>query len=274
VGNPETEETLEFSLVIPAYNEAARLPATLQRACAYLDAQFSSSEIIVVDDGSSDETTRVAEATLAGRPRARVLTFPENRGKGAAVRAGMLASSGGDVLFSDADFSTPIEEESRLRAALDVGADIAIGSRAEAESRITQRQGILRESMGRTFNVLIRLLGLSRFRDTQCGFKMFRREAAQEIFPETRLNRFAFDVEILFLAERLGFRIAAVPVEWRDDPASRVHMIRDSARMILEVLRIRCRYPPWTSRGTIRARTGSSSSNATERSRGPSGGPA
>jgi dolichyl-phosphate beta-glucosyltransferase len=274
VENPDAGETVELSLVIPSYNEAERLPTTLERATAYLEANCPDSEIIVVDDGSSDDTARVAEAALAGRARDRVLRFPENRGKGAAVRAGMLAARGRSVLFSDADFSTPIEEESHLRGALAEGADIAIGSRAEPESRITRRQGVLRESMGRTFNVLIRLLGLSRFRDTQCGFKMFSREAAQTIFPEARLDRFAFDVEILLLAELAGFRVEAIPVEWRDDPASRVHMIRDSARMILEVFRIRLRYAPWRGRGRIRARTGSSSSNATERSRGGSGGPA
>jgi len=273
MSEPQTEEAPELSFVLPSYNEARRLPRTLERVAAYFDATLPSAEIIVVDDGSSDETSRVARETLVGRAGAQVVTFPQNRGKGAAVRAGVLAARGRRVLFSDADLSTPIEEEARLRAALDRGADVAIGSRAEPDSRVTLPQGTARQSMGRTFNVLVRLLGLTSFRDTQCGFKMFTREAAQAIFPTARLDGFAFDVEVLYVAERAGFRVVAVPVEWKNDPVSRVRMVRDPVRMILELLRIRLRYPPWGARGTIRAVSASRSSSATERSRESSGGP-
>jgi dolichyl-phosphate beta-glucosyltransferase len=274
VSNPQTEEAPELSLILPSYNEAGRLPRTLERVAAYFDTACPSAEIVVVDDGSSDETSRVARETLAGRAGVQVVTFPENRGKGAAVRAGVLAARGRRVLFSDADLSTPIQEEGRLREALDQGADIAIGSRAEPDSRVTLPQGTVRQSMGRTFNVLVRLLGLSSFRDTQCGFKMFTLEAARAIFPTARLDGFAFDVEVLYLAERSGFRVVAVPVEWLNDPVSRVRMVRDSLRMILELLRIRLRYPPWGARGRIRAESASRSSNATDRSRDRPGGPA
>jgi dolichyl-phosphate beta-glucosyltransferase len=274
VSDPRTEEAPELSLILPSYNEAARLPRTLERVAAYFDTACPSAEIIVVDDGSSDETSLVASEALVGRAGGQVVTFAENRGKGAAVRAGVLAARGQRVLFSDADLSSPIEEEARLRAALDRGADVAIGSRAEPDSRITVRQGTVRQSMGRTFNLLARLLGLTSFRDTQCGFKMFTLEAARAIFPVARLEGFAFDVEVLHLAERSGFRVVAVPIEWQNDPVSRVRMVRDSLGMIFELLRIRLRYAPWGARGTIRAASASRSSSATERSRDRPGGPA
>ena len=271
----ERAEEPELSLVIPAYNEARRITATLERALAHLNSTYRSFELIVVDDGSSDATERVAGEALADRPYARVLRLPRNSGKGAAVRAGMLAARGRRMLFSDADLSAPIEEEAKLAAALDHGADVAIGTRAHAESKITLAQGKLRQSMGRMFNLFIRVLGLTPFSDTQCGFKMFTREAAHTVFPATRVHGFAFDVEVLFLAGRAGFRIVEVPVEWRNDPASRVRMILDSARMFGESLRIRWLYPPWTrGSATSRAVSESSSSSATERERRGSDGPA
>jgi dolichyl-phosphate beta-glucosyltransferase len=244
----------ELSVVIPAYNEAERLPLTLERVCSYLDRAHPDHELIVVDDGSADGTTEAARKALAARSRSRVLTLPENRGKGAAVRAGMLAARGRRVLFSDADLSTPIEEEARLAEALARGADVAIGSRAHPASRITRAQGSVRESMGRTFNVLVRLIGLSRFRDTQCGFKMFTREAAQTVFSRARIDGFAFDVEVLLLAARARLRIEEVPVEWRNDPASRLHMIFDSARMLRELVRIRLLYAGFPARWISRRR--------------------
>jgi dolichyl-phosphate beta-glucosyltransferase len=271
----EGSEEPELSLVFPAYNEAKRIASSLERAFEYLGSAYRTFELIVVDDGSSDDTLRVAQEALEGRTNARVLSLPENRGKGAAVRTGMLAARGDRILFSDTDLSSPIEEEAKLADALARGADVAIGTRAHPESNVAVAQGKLRQSMGRTFNVLLRLLGLTPFSDTQCGFKMFTREAAHSIFPVTRVHGFAFDVEILYLADRAGFRVVEVPVEWRNDPASRVNMVTDSARMILEALRIRWLYPPWGSRsGISRAVSDSSSSNATERSRPDSGGPA
>lgn len=235
-------ERPELSLVIPAYNEASGLPRVLPCVIAYLEREVPDHEILLVDDGSRDETPRVAEQLLAGHTGGRVLSYSPNRGKGAAVRTGALAAQGRAILFSDADFSTPIEEEVRFRAALSAGADVVIGSRAHAQAQITQAQGAVRQSMGRTFNVLVRLVGLSSFHDTQCGFKMFRGEAAHDLFGRALIDGFAFDVEVLWLAERAGMRIAELPVEWRNDPESRVRMFRDSARMVLELLRIRWRH--------------------------------
>jgi dolichyl-phosphate beta-glucosyltransferase len=195
--------------------------------------------------GGSEAPEPVASReTLSRLGDGRVITLPHNQGKGAAVRAGMLAARGERILFSDADLSAPIEEERKLSAAIEAGADVAIGSRSHPGAEITKAQGVVRQSMGRTFNVGLRVLGLTRFRDTQCGFKMFRREAARKIFSEARIDGFAFDVEVLLLATRAGHRIDEVPVEWENDPASRLHMIRDSVRMILEVLRIRWLYRP------------------------------
>lgn len=241
--------TPSLSLVVPAYNEASRLPRTLGPVCAYLERHHPGFELIVVDDGSVDGTTDAARAALGERPGSRVVTLERNRGKGAAVRAGVLVASGERILFSDADFSTPIEEETKLARALDGGADVAIGSRAHPGSRITVAQGRVRQSMGRIFNVFVRGVGLSRFHDTQCGFKMFTREAARSVFPRAHIDGFAFDVEILLLATRAGLRIEEVPVEWRNDPASRLNMLLDSARMVWELLRIRTRYLRWLPRG-------------------------
>ncbi len=232
----------ELTVVLPAYNEAARLEASLASIRLYLDSFEGSTELIVVDDGSTDGTADLAHRLLDGSPDARVLQLAENCGKGAAVRAGMLAAHGRHVLFSDVDLSTPIRDEAGLRAALAAGADVAIGSRAEANSQITRRQNIVRESMGRIFNLFVRLLRLSDIHDTQCGFKMLTLDAARKIFPRTRVQGFAFDVEVLFLARMLGLRIDVVPVEWKNHPASRVQMIRDSVRMILTLIRIRWLY--------------------------------
>jgi dolichyl-phosphate beta-glucosyltransferase len=238
-------DAIDLSLIFPAYNESERIPVAIRRVYEFFEASQRAVEVIVVDDGSSDDTSAAASRALSGKAGGNVLTLPRNCGKGAAVRAGVMASQGRFVLFSDADLSTPISDEAKLRAALEAGADIAIGTRAVRESKITLRQSLVRESMGRTFNLLIRVLGLSRFSDTQCGFKMFTLEAARALFPVARVQGFAFDVEVLYLAERAGFRVVEVPVEWRNDPDSRVRKIRDSARMIIEVLRIRWMYAPW-----------------------------
>lgn len=229
----------EFTLVIPAYDEASRLARTLCVVCAYLERELPDHEIVVVDDGSRDDTAHIASRVLGDDPRASVIRLPRNLGKGAAVRAGALRARGRRVLFSDADLSTPIEEERKLREALDGGADVAIGSRALRESRVARRQNWIRQSMGKTFNLMARALGLTKFRDTQCGFKMFRRDAAQLLFGRAQIDGFAFDVEVLLLAERAGLTVVEVPVEWRNDPSSRLDLFFAPARMILELLRIR-----------------------------------
>lgn len=214
---------LHLSIVIPAFNEQERLPSTLKEIVAYLSRRPGASEIIVVDDGSSDATAAVAAECL--RPlgeRGRVLRQDVNRGKGASVQRGMLAARGELVLFSDADLSTPIEELETLEAAVAAGAHVAIGSRAIDRTLIERRQRLGREVSGRVFNWLVRRVLLGGIRDTQCGFKLFARNCVQPIFTRQRIVRFGFDVEVLAIARALGFVIAERPVRWRNHPDSRV----------------------------------------------------
>jgi dolichyl-phosphate beta-glucosyltransferase len=224
----------ELSVVIPAYNEALRLPSTLARIREQLAA--GSYEIVVVDDGSSDGTAERAHA--AGGERLSVLRVERNRGKGHAVRRGMLAARGALRLMSDADLSTPIEELPRLLARAREGFDVVIGSRALAASRIEVHQPWYRESLGRFFNLLVRALLLPELRDTQCGFKLFSARAADEVFAAARLDGFGFDVEALVIARRRGYRIAELPVTWRNDAATRVSALR-GFQAFLDLGRIR-----------------------------------
>jgi dolichyl-phosphate beta-glucosyltransferase len=211
-----------LSIVIPAFNEARRLPQTLGRVGQWLGSTTLRTEIVVVDDGSTDGTAEAARQ--AAGEGITLLRHEPNRGKGYAVRRGMLAASGELRLMTDADLSTPIEELPRLMRELDHGADVAIGSRAVAGARIEVRQPAYREAMGRIFNRLVRLLLLPGLKDTQCGFKLFTGRAADEAFGACRLDGFSFDVEALFVARRRGLRIAEVPVVWRNDEASRVSL--------------------------------------------------
>jgi dolichyl-phosphate beta-glucosyltransferase len=192
-----------LSVVVPAFNEADRLPATLDRVLAFLRARGSAFDISVVDDGSTDATA----AVVAGRsdPEVRLIRLGQNQGKGAAVRRGVLESQGTLTLVSDADLSTPIEELARLEAALDAGVDIVCGSRGLPDSTIVTSQPVHRRQMGNAFNVILRLLALTPLRDTQCGFKLFRGSVARDVFARCTVRGFAYDVECLFLAERLGF---------------------------------------------------------------------
>jgi dolichyl-phosphate beta-glucosyltransferase len=226
---------LPLSVVIPAYNEARRLPATLDRVHEHLAARGVPHEVLVVDDGSSDGT---AEAARAAGGLVRVLRHEPNRGKGYAVRRGMLAATGVLRLMTDADLSTPIEELARLEAEIDRGFDVAIGSRAVAGARIEVRQPAYREAMGRLFNVLVQALLLPGVADTQCGFKLFTAAAAETAFGACRLDGFSFDVEALYVARRSGLRIAEVPIVWRNDPATRVGLGGGSAAFA-DLLRIR-----------------------------------
>jgi dolichyl-phosphate beta-glucosyltransferase len=226
-----------LSVVVPAYNEARRLPATLARVGAYLQGLGREHEIVVVDDGSTDATAAVARA--AGDV-VRVLRHHPNRGKGYAARRGMLAATGERRLMTDADLSTPIEELASLEAALDRGYDVAIGSRAVAGARIEVRQPAYREAMGRLFNVLVQALLLPGLADTQCGFKLFTAEATEAAFSPCRLDGFSFDVEALYAAQRRGMRIAEVPVVWRNDAATRVSLGGGGAAFA-DLLRIRWR---------------------------------
>ncbi|HEX9188595.1 MAG TPA: dolichyl-phosphate beta-glucosyltransferase [Vicinamibacteria bacterium] len=225
-----------LSVVIPAFNEARRLPATLARVREHLAAQGRPHEILVVDDGSSDGTAEVArQAPGAG---VRVLRHEPNRGKGYAVRRGMLAATGERRLMTDADLSTPIEELAGLEGAIARGWDVAIGSRAVAGARIEVHQPAYREAMGRAFNVLVQALLLPGLADTQCGFKLFTATAAEAAFSACRLDGFSFDVEALYVARRRGLRIAEVPVVWRNDAATRVSL-GGGGTAFLDLLRIR-----------------------------------
>lgn len=223
-----------LSVVIPAYNEAARLPPTLRRIAAYLAGR--SHEILVIDDGSSDGTAEAARAV--GSPGLQVFRTESNRGKGHAVRRGMLLARGDRRLMTDADLSTPIEDLDRLQQRLDAGFDVAIGSRALPGADVQVHQPWYRENAGRVFNLLVRGLALPDLRDTQCGFKLWDGVAARETFAATRLDGFCFDVEALYVASKRGRRIAEVPVTWRNDAGTRVGTLR-GMKAFLDLVRIR-----------------------------------
>lgn len=239
-----------LSIVVPAYNEARRLPGTLPRVIEYASRLGEPAEIIVVDDGSTDGTGDVAAAAARPGDPVVVLRSSPNRGKGAAVRQGMLAARFGHVLFTDVDLSTPIEETAKLRAALARGADVAIGSRRLAESDVQMHQPWLRELAGLTFSGLVSVLLLPGIHDSQCGFKIFRRSIARELFGLQRLDGFGFDAEVLWLARRLGHRVTEVPIVWRDDNRSNIRLVRDSGRMLLDLGRVRLN--GWTGRYALR----------------------
>ena len=230
-----------LSVVVPAFDEAARLPPTLARLREWLDSHGERYEVIVVDDGSRDATAATTEQLQAGWPELELLRLPVNTGKGAAVRAGMLRARGDLRLFSDADLSAPIEDLPRLRERIGGRCHVAIGSRAVDRSLVEVHQPFHRELMGRANNLLIRALVLRGVRDTQCGFKLFTADAAIACFAPLRTLRFGFDVEVLVRARQCGWTIAEVPVHWRHVEASRVHPLRDSTRMIWDLVRIRLR---------------------------------
>jgi dolichyl-phosphate beta-glucosyltransferase len=228
--------SLDLSVVIPAYNEAARLPPTLVRVSEHLRGQGISFEIIVVDDGSTDGTAEVARRE--GGSVVTVVRVEPNRGKGHAVRTGMLRAGGALRLMTDADLSTPIEDLARLREPLESGSDVAIGSRAVAGANVEIHQPWFREAAGRTFNRLVQLLALPGLHDTQCGFKLWKAKAATEAFSRGLLDGFCFDVEALYIARKRGRRVVEVPVTWRNDVATRVGTIGGMAAFA-DLLRIR-----------------------------------
>ena len=229
----------DYSIVIPAYNEGTRLGATLEKVLVYVHAQGWEAEVIVVNDGSRDNTADIVRSFAAKDAALRLVENPGNRGKGYSVRHGMLNARGRTVLFSDADLSSPIEEAPKLFQALEAGADIAIGSRWLRAETQTQRQPLHRQLFGRIFNLILRLtLGL-KFKDTQCGFKAFRQAAVQTIFPLQKIERWGFDPEILFLARKFNFKVQEVPVAWGHSGGTRINPLVDGSRMILEMLRIR-----------------------------------
>lgn len=231
---------IQLSVVIPAYNEEQRLPEYLASVMSYLVDNFGSGgEIIVVDDGSSDATAETAMNAGSGSGLVRVIRLEQNGGKGHAVKVGMLAAKGSLRLFTDADGATPIAELGKLVKAIDGGADIAVASRALRDDSRVVASKLSRKIIGTCFNVLVRIFAVPGIRDTQCGFKLFKGAVAQRLFSAQRIPGFGFDPEVLFLAHMLKYRIAEVPVNWKDVVGSKVNVFNDSLRMFSDLLRIR-----------------------------------
>lgn len=228
-----------LSIVIPAYNEEKRLAGTLKQIWAFLREQEFAAEVVVVDDGSRDRTAQIARDFGTDKP-IRVLGDGANHGKGWAVRTGMLQAAGEHVLFSDADLSTPMEEVLAFFPSVQEGYDVVIGSRGLPGSVLEVREPWHRELLGRAGNLVIQpAAGLWGIRDTQCGFKMFRRQACQDVFSRTLMDGISFDVEILYLARRMGYRIKESPVRWAFVPGSKIRLWRDSCRMLRDLGRLR-----------------------------------
>ena len=230
-----------LSIVIPAFSEARRLPAALEALQAYVRTAGYATEVLAVIEPSPDRTLQVAEAARAGFPELRVIANDRHRGKGFAVKTGMLAARGQFAFFTDADLSTPL---SHLTGALQLfreqrSVDVVVGNRQHPQSQILQRQNLVRETMGKVFNRLVRSMAGLNISDTQCGFKGFRQAAAREIFSRLRTDGFSFDVEVLLLARHLHFKVVDVPVQWSNSTESKVHVLRDSLRMLRDVAAVR-----------------------------------
>lgn len=228
-----------YSLVIPAYNESERITASLDKILAYIAQNHWDAEVLVVNDGSRDNTADVVRQYERRSPIVRLLENPGNRGKGYSVRHGMLQARGDVLIFSDADLSSPIYESAKLIREIEKGADVAFGSRwLEADTQ-TERQSILRQIAGRVYNLLLRaILGLN-YKDTQCGLKAFTREAAEKVFTRQKIERWGFDPELLFIAKKFGMKMVEVPVEWAHDDRSKINPVIDGFKMGMEMLRIR-----------------------------------
>ncbi len=230
-----------ISIIIPAYNEGKRLGISLEKLAAFLKNRKEDFETIVVDDASSDNTRQVAESFKEKISNLKVMELEKSpfAGKGFAVNKGVLAANGYVVLFTDADFSTPIEEIDKLLEKLNNGFDIAVGSRALDRSTVKKHQNPIRQIMARTFNILVQILAVRGIKDTQCGFKAFKMPACRSLFEEEKIFDFGFDVELLFLARRKNLKIAEVPVHWYNDEATTVHPIKDSYKMFIDLFKIR-----------------------------------
>lgn len=228
-----------LSIIIPAYNEEKRLIPTLRKICAYLSRQDFSYEIIAVDDGSSDDTLKIMKDFARSNEHVVVLSNGQNRGKGYTVRNGMLAAQGRYVFFTDADLSTPIDEIEKCLPYLENGYDVVIGSRSLPDSDIVIHQPWYRETMGKIFNLLVNIVLLKGIIDTQCGFKGFKREAAQRIFSRCMINGFSFDVEALYLARKCNLKIKEVPIRWENSTLSKVSPIKHSIQMFKDLLGVK-----------------------------------
>ena len=230
-----------ISIVIAAYNEENRIVPSLFTIRDYCTTKNIDYEIIVVDDGSTDRTRAIATGKKPQIPHLTVIGYNTNMGKGYALRTGVLSSKGDFVLLTDADLSTPIEELSKLLHMIHNKCDIAIGSRALALSEIIKKQPWWRQGMGKFFNKIVKTLVIADFNDTQCGFKLFSGQSARNLFKEAQINRFAYDVEILALAKKRGYRILEVPIMWINSPQSKVNPLKDSVQMFFDLLKIRTR---------------------------------
>lgn len=232
-------EPVSYSIVIPAYNESERIKGSLQKIVAFLAEQRWAAEVLVVNDGSRDDTAQVVREFAAQYPYIRMIENPGNRGKGYSVRNGMLQATGDVVLFTDADLSAPITEAPKLFREIENGADVAFGSRWLVAKMQTERQSILRQIAGRMYNILMRVVLGLKYKDTQCGFKAFNRRALETIFTRQRIERWGFDVELLFLARKFRMKIVEVPVEWAHDDRSKINPVTDGIKMFGEMLSIR-----------------------------------
>ena len=239
---PTSTPIRSLTIVIPAYNEAERLPRSLMRIIDWASGQRLTVDLLVVDDGSVDDTARIAEETVGDKLPLTVLRNEPNRGKGFSVRRGMSEARGDCVLFTDADLSTPIEEADRLLAAIAQGADVAIGSRGMTASAVQVHQPWWREKSGQLFGLLVQLLVLPGIHDSQCGFKCFRHEAAKKISRHQTLESWAFDVEVLLIARKLGYDVAEIPIRWVNDPNTKVAILSDGPRMLIDMVRARLRH--------------------------------
>lgn len=228
-----------YSIVVPAYNEGARIAPTLARALSYSRERGWNVEVIVVNDGSTDGTAEIVRGLTETYPELRLLQNPGNRGKGFSVRNGMLHAGGDVLLFSDADFSSPIEEADKLFAAIEAGSDIAIGSRWMQTDLQIRKQPLHRQLFGRMFNLALRLVLGLHFKDTQCGFKAFNRRAADALFPLQNIDRWGFDPELLYLARKFDLKVTEVPVAWSHREGTRINPIRDGLHMVAEMFKIR-----------------------------------
>ncbi len=236
-----TGATPRWSVVIPAFNEAGRLPRYLDEIVAYFESRIDGYEVVVVDDGSRDDTVAAVEKFSVAHPAVRVVSLTANQGKGAAVRTGMLHARGQCRLFTDADGATPISELKRLEPLLGASADVVIGSRGLGDPAVAIVARPHRVAAGRIFNWLVARLGLPEISDSQCGFKAFTAAAADAIFPHVRTRGFGFDVELLLIARAAGFRIVETAVNWTDQPGSKVGVLKDGPRMLWQIVRARAR---------------------------------
>lgn len=232
-------ETHTYSIIIPAYNESARITSSLDKLLAHIAEERWPAEVLVVNDGSRDDTAEIVGRYARQHPAVRLIQNPGNRGKGYSVRNGMLNAVGDVLLFTDADLSAPIAEASKLFSAISSGADMAIASRWLQRELQTEKQPLYRRIFGRMFNLLLRMVLGLKYKDTQCGFKAFTRSAAMEIFPRQRIERWGFDPELLFLAKKFNLRVQEVPVEWGHDTRSKINPVIDGFKMFVEILRVR-----------------------------------